>query len=148
MVAEGPARSITIEEFVRGALALYAFTFGLVVLLITIILPSIVAAGVILTERNPNAHVNPTIARFIFWSTIIVGLILAAAVVWLFYWGTKSIIRGRTSSAVVFLVIIVALHILWTTGVGFHIAPINWFSASLSFTLIVVALFRGARLSP
>jgi uncharacterized BrkB/YihY/UPF0761 family membrane protein len=88
--------SINPEQFARGALVLYALTFGWIAFLFAVIPSALVIGGVILMERGKTVtHVDPTTAHLILWGAVVIGLALAALVVWLFYWALKvSCVEG------------------------------------------------------
>jgi hypothetical protein len=134
------------EEFARGALALYTLTFGWIILFIAVIPSALVVAGAILLEHSDKATaVDPAAARMVFWGAIIIGLFLAGAVVLFFYWGAKSILRGKVYSAVFFLICTAVLHIPLVLVSGLQLT-INWFSVAVCGLSLIVVLFRRGRL--
>jgi hypothetical protein len=149
LVIQPTAPSISLEQFTRGVLALYALTFAWLVLLIVLTPSALVIAGSILMERGYNpahAAVDPVIQRNIQIFFGVLALFMGALVIWFFCWGTKCILNKKPIGAIVFLFIVGALHLLWARLSGFNLTTINWISVVVCCGSIVLVFLRRRRL--
>jgi hypothetical protein len=149
LVIQPAASSISLEQFTRGVLALYALTFAWLVLLIVLTPSALVVAGSILMERGydpAHAAIDPAIQRNIQIFFIAVALFMGALVIWFFCWGTKCILNKKPVGAIVFLLIVGAIHLLWVRLSGLNLTTINWISIAVCCSSIVLVLLCRRRL--
>jgi hypothetical protein len=148
---ESPDISISPEQFALGVIALYVLNFGGLALggIVTIFMLPI---GGLLLQEFGVVQVDPTVGiePIIFITVIVMACLIAVAIVgYLFYWGTKSIVRGRPLCAGVFLVILVVLHVLWIQ-LMWRTNPfaLNWFNLALACYSTTLTVVRWKRLFP
>lgn len=140
--------SISPERFALGAIVLYVLNFWAIAL-VAVITPFALVLGGLLLKTLGVVHAAPMADKTelrLAVITILACLVSVAAVGLFFYWGAKSILRGRAVRAVVFLALLVALHVLWVLWFGFGWVPINWFNVAIGCFSIALITVRRKRL--